>query len=428
MNYASVCSGAEAFGPAWHELGFKPVFHAEIEPHASAVLRYHNPTVPNYGDFTQIATPTGPRPDEPVRLLCGGTPCQTYSVAGLREGLDSYKGGLTLEFVKLAKRLNADWLLWENVPGVLSADGGRAFGTFLGTLAECGYGFAYRVLDLQHFGAPQRRKRVFLVAHSGGDWQSCAAVLFESESLRGNPAPRRQAGQDVTGTLSSRTNAGGGLGTDFDCAGGLVATANTLKANSGRNQIEETYIPTCYDENQITSKTNRSNPQPGGVCHTLPASPTAPLLTSGKAFQQNSRDEVRYIGGDGQLAGALCAEVGAKQQNYIHVKPAIALKADMTPKASVELAFTLAQPSPTGGGWPQNVCQPPAAVRRLVPVETERLMGWQDNWTKYGINAKGKQYELADGPRYRICGNGWGQPVVSWIANRILMVDALLGN
>ena len=196
MNYATVCSGAEAFGPAWHELGFHPVFHAEIEAHASAVLRYQYPTVPNYGDFTQIAT-NGHSVGN-VQLLCGGTPCQTFSIAGLRAGLDSYKGGLTLEFIRLAQRLGVQWLLWENVVGVLSADEGEAFGSFLGALAECGYGFAYRVLDAQYHGVPQRRRRVFVCGYLG-DWRPAAAVLFESESLSGDfdslEAPAARAGR-----------------------------------------------------------------------------------------------------------------------------------------------------------------------------------------------------------------------------------------
>ena len=637
MNYASVCSGAEAFGPAWHELGFKPVFHAEIEPHASAVLRYHNPTVPNYGDFTQIGLPGGPQPTEKVDLLCGGTPCQSFSVAGLREGLESEKGNLTLEFVKLAQRLNPRYILWENVPGVLSSNNGKDFACFLDALEEIGYICDVEILDLQFFGVPQRRKRVFVCAQSREDllsqrtttsalticqclleiwgsildeafskfvsgptnselraqrenglrrrmklfgiatgkcsfnkWRqllievfqklppvpessdfqlgaypvkeltvegrlmgfqglakpstltveslnsalddlyevmkSCitstaikattpiqtytcsragvligqlicrlsgsspaslsavssfltlsqkvtsyaeqssrdifeqlggihswhdilaetrhtenfvrdsgnrataAAVLFESESLRGNPAPRREAGQDVTVTLSSRTNAGGGLGTDFDCAGGLVPTA----AYGGGNTSGEIKVATC--------------------------------LTTGN--QRLDFDTETFL-----------------------LEPAIAFTTEQTPKFNTEQALTLTKQSPTGGGQIQSVMQPatpintqlglrgpdsanssregvglgnagdPAftlqanhghavqfgsAVRRLIPVECEALMGWQRDWTRYGINAKGKQYELADGPRYRICGNGWGQPVVTWIAKRILMVDALL--
>jgi DNA (cytosine-5)-methyltransferase 1 len=185
MKYVSVCSGIEAASVAWEPLGWKAAAFAEIEKFPSAVLKQHYPTVPNVGDFTKI------RGDEygAVDVLVGGTPCQDFSVAGLRAGMDGARGQLTVEFAHLAGRMRPRWLVWENVPGVLSIDGGRAFGTFLGLLGKLGYGIAYRVLDAQHFGVPQRRRRVFVVGHLGG-WRRAAAVLFERHSLSGHPAPR----------------------------------------------------------------------------------------------------------------------------------------------------------------------------------------------------------------------------------------------
>ncbi len=229
MNYASVCSGIEAATVAWHPLGWKPAVFAEIERFPSSVLKHHYPTVPNHGDFTTIAE----NDYGAINLLVGGTPCQDFSVAGLRAGMDGKRGQLTVEFAHLAGRLRPRWLVWENVPGVLSIDGGRAFGTFLGLLGKLGYGFAYRVLDAQHFGVPQRRRRVFVVGHLG-DWRRAAAVLFEQHSLQGNTAPRREAGQTAP-TIPSRSLGGGGLGTDFDCDGGLICdVADTLSV--GANQ------------------------------------------------------------------------------------------------------------------------------------------------------------------------------------------------
>jgi len=215
MTYLSVCSGIEAATAASRHLAWKPIGFAEIDPFCCALLKHHYPDVPNYGDFTKIET-IAPTPD----ALVGGTPCQDFSVAGLRAGLAGGRGNLTLEFIKLAGRLRTRWLLWENVPGVLSIDDGRAFAAFLGGLADCGYGFAYRVLDAQYFGVPQRRRRVFVVGYFG-DWRPAAAVLFERESLQGNPAPSRKAGERTAGTISARTEGGGGLGTDFDLGGGL---------------------------------------------------------------------------------------------------------------------------------------------------------------------------------------------------------------
>jgi DNA (cytosine-5)-methyltransferase 1 len=198
MRYGSVCSGIEAATQAWHGLGWTPAFFSDIEKFPVAVLQHHYPDVPCHGDFTTI------KDDEygPIDLLVGGTPCQSFSIAGLRGGMDDDRGNLALEFIRLAQRKRPQWLVWENVPGVLSSNGGRDFGSFLGALAEIGYGFAYRVLDAQFFGVPQRRRRVFVVGYLG-DWRRAAAVLFERESLSGNPAPSREEGAEVAPTVTT---------------------------------------------------------------------------------------------------------------------------------------------------------------------------------------------------------------------------------
>ena len=180
MKYASICSGIEAASVAWQYLGWRLRFFSEIDPFCNSVLAHHYPEIPNLGDFTTIPESAGP-----VDVIIGGTPCQSFSIAGQRGGLDDARGDLALKFFGLAKRLRARWIVWENVPGVLSADHGRAFGAILGTLAELGYGFAYRILDAQYFGVPQRRRRVFLVGYFG-DWRPPAAVLFEQTSLLGH--------------------------------------------------------------------------------------------------------------------------------------------------------------------------------------------------------------------------------------------------
>ena len=201
MKFGSVCSGIEAASVAWHPLGWRAQWFAEIEKFPSAVLAHHYPHVPNYGDFTKIT----PRTAAPIDLLVGGTPCQAFSVAGKRKGLEDSRGNLTLEFLKLAGRLQPRWIVWENVPGVLSIDEGRTFGTFLRQMAKLGYGFAYRILDAQYTGVPQRRRRVFVVG-CFGDWRSAASVLFESESLLGYPAPGKKPGQRVAGCLTVGAN------------------------------------------------------------------------------------------------------------------------------------------------------------------------------------------------------------------------------
>jgi DNA (cytosine-5)-methyltransferase 1 len=253
MRYLSVCSGIEAVTVAWQPLGWRPAMFAEIDSFCAWVLHArYGATRPvsmpsphtagtrkearqraaairnvvalpvqggilNFGDFTRI----GADDCGAIDLLAGGTPCQSFSIAGKRAGLDDPRGNLTIEFAQLAGRIRPLWLVWENVPGILSIDGGWTFGAFLGMLAELGYGIAYRILDAQFFGVPQRRRRVFVVGHLG-DWRGPAAVLFERHSLSGNPPPRRATWKDLAPTLSARTHGGGGPGTDFDLDGGLI--------------------------------------------------------------------------------------------------------------------------------------------------------------------------------------------------------------
>lgn len=236
MIYGSVCSGIEAATVAWHPLGWRPAFFAEIEPFPKRVLQTYYPNVENLGDLTTLHQ----RDDLPeIDLLVGGTPCQDFSIAGNRAGLEGERGLLALHHLLLVERLRPRWVLWENVPGVLSSNGGRDFGTFLGALAELGYGFCYRVLDAQHYGVPQRRRRVFVVGHSGGAWQRAAAVLLEPESLRGHPPKGRGAGKEVA------SEAGGGA------------------AGGGE--------PIPFDLTQITSSSNRSACRPGDPAYTIPA-------------------------------------------------------------------------------------------------------------------------------------------------------------
>jgi len=194
MKYISVCSGIEAATVAWHHMGWTPAWFSEIEKFPGAVLAHHYPNVPNRGDMTKFRE----WPDEAIDLLVGGTPCQSFSVAGLRRGLEDPRGNLMLTFLAIAGRYRPRWIVWENVPGVLSSGQGRDFGTFLGALGQLGYGWAYRVLDAQYFGVAQRRRRVFVVGYLG-DWRRAAAVLFERESVSRNNAPSRQSRKGIAG-------------------------------------------------------------------------------------------------------------------------------------------------------------------------------------------------------------------------------------
>ncbi|RYG76417.1 MAG: DNA cytosine methyltransferase, partial [Alphaproteobacteria bacterium] len=292
----------EAATMAWHPLGWEPAFFSEIENFPSAVLAHHYPHVPNLGDMTKFQE----WPDHAIDLLVGGTPCQSFSVAGLRAGLADPRGNLMLTYLAIAARYRPRWLVWENVPGVLSSNGGRDFGTFLGGLGELGYGFAYRVLDAQFCrthghdrAVPQRRRRVFVIGYLG-DWRRATAVLFDGASLRGDPAPSRSSRKDVAPTISSRPTGGGGLGTDFDLDGGLIAADIAATLPAGGNATGGAR-------------------QPG-----MGAETAATMLI---AFAQNQRDEVREV----PVAGALAAEPGMKQQTYLaHAIQAGALRENVT--------------------------------------------------------------------------------------------------
>ena len=220
MKYGSVCSGIEAATVAWHPLGWQPQFFSEIEKFPCKVLQHHFPSVPNLGDMTKFKE----WPDVGIDLLVGGTPCQAFSVAGLRQGLADPRGNLALVYLGVVDKYRPRWVVWENVPGVLSSSGGRDFGAFLGALGELGYGWAYRVLDAQHFGVPQRRRRVFVVGHLG-DWRGPAAVLFERPSVPGSAEP---GGKERPTTSALTKNGIGVSGADDNQAqaGHLVTCIN----------------------------------------------------------------------------------------------------------------------------------------------------------------------------------------------------------
>lgn len=205
MKYGSICSGIEAATVAWHPVGWTAAWLSEIDPFPCAVLAHHYPGTPNLGDISAANFITRAQAHGPIDVLVGGTPCQSFSVAGLRGGLDDDRGNLALQFARAAEKIKPAWVIWENVPGVLSSSGGRDFGSIIGGLAQCGYGCAYRVLDAQYFGVPQRRRRVFVVGHLG-DWRRAAAVLFERDSLSGHPGAGKEKGQDIAACL------GGGSG------------------------------------------------------------------------------------------------------------------------------------------------------------------------------------------------------------------------
>jgi DNA (cytosine-5)-methyltransferase 1 len=451
MIYGSICSGIEAASVAWHPLGWRAAFVSEIEPFPRAVLQERWPATPLHGDFTTIKAGDY----EPIDILVGGTPCQSFSVAGLRGGLDDARGNLALEYGKLAQRLGPRWVAWENVPGVLSSNAGRDFASILGLLSglrieppeggwknagiipgiAAAYGIAWRVLDAQFVrvdglerAVPQRRRRVFVVGHSGGAWQRAAAVLFEPESLSGNPAPRREAGKGIAPTISARTKGGGGLGTDFDCDGGLIANpvAPTLNAHFGDKMgLENQHINggcglfvahALRGEGFDASEdgTGRGTPLVPEVAGTMMA-----MKESGGWSNSADHAAAGYM-----LPVAFDWQSGFTQSN-LGFDPESGITGTLlvgqTPAVACAVSDTLGVGANQTTGFQTEVVADQWAVRRLTPRECERLQGFPDDYTL--VEARGKP--AADGPRYKALGNSMAVNVMRWIGTRIEAVDRI---
>lgn len=526
MKYMSFSSGIEAATVAWHELGWEPVLFSEIASFPSKLLNYYYPWVPNIGDMTK-ALKNEQFNNATADLIVAGTPCQSFSIAGLRKGLDSANGNLALWFCRILLEKQPPWFVWENVPGVFSSFSGEKgskvhprkvrirrwkeahitetsdFASILNAFRECGYSVAYRVLDSQYFGVPQRRRRVFVVGYLGNDWRPPAAVLFESESLRRDFTPSRKKGEEVAGTLNARTNGGGFPGSDGAMNGHVVATLDASYAklqgasgqdlNHGHSHLVATstlysimpqnggkdykarevqvtqplmaggplggnqggdYVvsePTVFDGWQLTNPTNGSKYDIGS-CSTMGRKSSMMVLTAGfmpgqgakaggmgyqentsstlkascsgtntvsAVFAQNSRDELRYIQNDGQITGALAANTGMKQQNYL-MQP-IYFESRFARNGRGAPDDIVAPLKSQSGGTGKGDAAPLVAtnsIRRLTPLECERLQGFPDNYT----NIPG----ASDSARYKAIGNSMTTHVMRWIGERIELVNKVI--
>ncbi len=427
MKYGSVCSGIEAATAAWHPLGWKPAFFSEIEPFPRAVLAHHYPHVPLHGDFTTI------KGNEygAIDLLVGGTPCQSFSIAGLRGGLDDDRGNLALEFLRLTDRTRPKWLVWENVPGVLSSNGGRDFGSILGGMVELGYGIAYRILDAQYFGVAQRRRRVFVVGYLG-DWRRAAAVLFERHSLQGHPAPRREKGQKPAPTVARGSPSGGRTyGLDADTCDSLqvahcltaTATATGRLDPSGQTFITGTLCNNGKAAGSATQQdavngflvpiiagTMKSCASGGGQSNSADHAAAGYMIP---VAVQSSQSGVRVH----ETHATLDANNGSRRHNGVVVPVAFAQNTRDEVREMPVIGALAAQPGMKQTSYVRTAMQ----VRRLTPRECERLQGFPDDYTL--IPWRGKP--AADGPRYKALGNSMAVPVMRWIGERIAQVEAL---
>jgi DNA (cytosine-5)-methyltransferase 1 len=443
---------------AWHSLGWEPAFFSEIEPFPSAVLAHHYQNTPNVGDmnlFYERAKHDAGYVESlgHIDLVCAGTPCQSFSLAGLRKGLDDPRGNLALVYLGIVERIKPTWVVWENVPGVLSlwSAVGEAdengeweetndFTTFLAALGELGYGYAWRILDAQHFGVPQRRRRVFVVGYLG-DWRRAAAVLFERESVSRYPSPGKRSGKAVAALTAN------GVGTcgadDTQCQSGhiMIATGQSNAeisedASSTLNCNHE--APIIFDSKQ--SVTQRS--VPGPLSNTLDTDAgslavmvdfqnnaiddvSQTLQSQNKSYSLNSLPSVMCLqSGDG-IAPTLTAPNTTK--SVVDGKRQDGSRQDKQPIVFQDKASTL-----TAGyskNWNDGMSESmlvssKSNLRRITPVEAERLQGFLDNYTLIPFKKK----KAADGPRYKAIGNSMAVPVMKWLGERIQLVQDLIDN
>jgi DNA (cytosine-5)-methyltransferase 1 len=392
--------------------------------------------------------------NDTVGLLVGGTPCQSFSVAGLRKGLEDPRGNLALTYVGILDKFRPKWFIWENVPGVLSSGGGRDFGSFLGAVAECGYGFAYRVLDAQYFGVPQRRRRVFVVGYLG-DWRPPAEVLFESESLSGNPKPSRKTRQSVAGYVESSfgqyredviagtTKASGGVlsgGSETFIVGALDTECGGQKLS--HQSINSGHIFAVYENHPSDSRVREM----GDVCQTVTSTwgsggGNIPFVQNIAYEWHNQDSRIKPI----QVAATLNCNAGGREGHLVqsigftqcdaardvgqNISPTLRSGGDGGyPAHSVAYGFEPGITKREGNpnrfseeisptlraemGDNQVSIANSMAVRRLTPVECERLQGFPDNYTNIKENCP-------DGSRYKAMGNSMAVPVMRWIGERI---------
>ncbi|QLU91892.1 phage N-6-adenine-methyltransferase [Enterobacter roggenkampii] len=444
MRYGSVCSGIEAASKAWEPLGWKPAWFSEIEPFPSAVLAHHWPEVTNLGDMTKIADAVRTGGVEAPDVLVGGTPCQAFSIAGLREGLSDDRGQLTLSYVELANAIDAKRrergeseaiIVWENVPGVLSSKD-NAFGCFLAGLAGesselqpaggkwthagCVSGpemvIAWRVLDAQFFGVAQRRRRVFVVASARKGFDP-AGVLFELDSVRRDSAPRRET-QKAVAALTAR-----GVGT---CgADDNQAQAGHLIAFGGGNTAGHIDVATActahgirldFDTETFAVHGTQDPDTNRELAHTLGRNNGQENACIAFSYKDNGADATSDLSPTIRAGNHDKSHANSGQPPAICIQHASIGRHDAAgPQGKgyqEDVAFT--QDSRSSA----DVVQYGMQVRRLTPIECERLQGFPDNHTLIGWRGKDAD-ECPDGPRYKAIGNSMAVPVMRWIGERI---------
>lgn len=452
MRYISTFSGIEAASVAWGPLGWEPVCFSEVDEFPSAVLDHRFPEVPNLGDITEVNWYEVTAEHGPADLVVGGSPCQSFSIAGTRAGLEG-ASGLMWEYVRCIQEVAPRWLLWENVPGCLSSgpegQGGEDFACLLRALDDLGYGLAWRVLDASLFGVPQRRRRVFLVGRLGeGGAEDALQVLFEPEGLRwdfvtgaekraglaagsgagaalcfdrsnvthpynrsnpkpGDPAPTINTNGDVF-VASSAAGFKIAQGADAGSIGYEVETSPTLITGGEPGAV--------YAVRTANTSSNGCGVQED-VAHTLDASgPETICMSTGQAKAEVAEDHAPTLSCNHEAPIVLKVRCGSDTYIKHDGSTGTAGKGALIQE---DAAFTVAATQDQTLFDPQDG----VIVRRLTPKECERLQGFPDDWTRVPYKGRPAE-ECPDGPRYKACGNSMAVPVMRWIGERIARVDA----
>jgi DNA (cytosine-5)-methyltransferase 1 len=443
LTAVSLFAGVGGFDLAMERNGINVVATVEIDKNARGVLQHQ---FPNTQHFTDVTTVTG----EDLRnagfipergIITGGFPCQDLSVAGKRAGLVGARSGLFYEIARIADETKAKWLVLENVPGLLTSQRGADMGAVVGTLVELGYGVAWRVLDAQHFGVPQRRRRVFIVAERAGDPTGPAEVLFKRTSVRGDSSTSGTPREEVTGdagpsievTSVHRMTAIGQYAEDDDTSSNatdlviepvafdemnFTTTAMHQTLRAGTPQSTGVIEPTLYEPHHGDGRATE------GIANTLAArmgtgGNNTPVLVEPVAFSQNQREEVRIM----ELAGALGIGNDGDPQFTISAHHPHAVATVVAPTLT---AYNMDSRSPQSEESQRivgSVFNATGTVRRLTPTECERLQGFPDGWTSQRIDEKKGLIEQADSSRYKQMGNAVAVPCVEWIMARLVEQD-----
>ncbi|MBZ9659802.1 DNA cytosine methyltransferase [Mesorhizobium sp. ESP-6-4] len=465
FTFISMFSGIEAASVAFTPLDWKAICFAEFDKAASAVLAHHYPDVPNVGDMSKH---DWSQYRGKVDVVCGGPPCQAFSVAGLRESLNDARGNLSLVYMKALHAIKPRNAIVENVPGWLNTPD-NAFGCFLagivgaddalpapggnkwpnaGMVAGPRARVAWRVLDAQYFGLAQRRKRVLVVADFGNGADP-AAVLFERVGMQGNPAPSREKGEDVAGTISARTSGGGGLGTDFDLAGELQYSPEIARCDATREGSSQDFESTTMVAVEVAPTMRAGGNVTGGdrpygmdvdTCDSLAI---VHAIQAG-ALRTNPSSGPDGVGVQADVAYTLeaRAEVQAVCQQVYSIMPQNSGRAAGQSNGNqggdvVCVTGTVTHTLTTEGAAGGAPMVATSAVRRLTPRECERLQGFPDDYTRIPVRKTPKKVTrlrpddmwecidgewwlmAADGPRYKQLGNSWAVPKFRWLGERI---------